>query len=49
MNIRVINEYAWSNLFAYNMFLRPTEKEIENFTPEWTILNTFWFCKKCHD
>ena len=39
MNIRVINEYAWSNLFAYNMFLRPTEKEIENFTPEWTILN----------
>ena len=39
MNIRVVNEYAWSNLFAYNMFLRPTEKEIENFKPEWTILN----------
>ena len=31
MNIRVVNEYAWSNMFAYNMFLRPTETEIENF------------------
>ncbi|MEE2953685.1 MAG: phosphoenolpyruvate carboxykinase (ATP) [Bacteroidota bacterium] len=39
MNIRVVNEYAWSNMFAYNMFLRPTEKEIEEFNPEWTILN----------
>ena len=25
LNIRVINEYPWSNMFAYNMFLRPTE------------------------
>ena len=39
MNIRVVNEYAWSNMFAYNMFLRPTEEEIENFDAEWTILN----------
>ena len=39
MNIRVVNEYSWSNMFAYNMFLRPTEEEIENFDPEWTILN----------
>jgi phosphoenolpyruvate carboxykinase (ATP) len=39
MNIRVINEYAWSNMFAYNMFLRPSDSEIENFDPEWTILN----------
>lgn len=39
MNVRVINEYAWSNLFVYNMFLRPTEQELANFTPEWTILN----------
>ena len=27
MNIRVVNEYPWSNRFAYNMLLRPTEKE----------------------
>lgn len=39
INIRVVNEYAWSNLFAYNMFLRPTNQEIENFETEWTILN----------
>ncbi len=39
MNIRVVNEYAWSNMFAHNMFLRPTEEEIESFDPEWTILN----------
>lgn len=39
LNIRVINEFAWSNLFAYNMFLRPTEGELENFEAEWTIVN----------
>ncbi|OYY19480.1 MAG: phosphoenolpyruvate carboxykinase (ATP) [Sphingobacteriia bacterium 35-40-8] len=38
LKIRVINENAWSNLFAYNMFLRPTQAELENFEPEWTIL-----------
>ncbi|WP_100614087.1 phosphoenolpyruvate carboxykinase (ATP) [Confluentibacter citreus] len=38
-NIRVITEYAWSNQFAYNMFLRPTEEELEHFTPEWTVIN----------
>jgi phosphoenolpyruvate carboxykinase (ATP) len=39
MNIRVINEYAWSNLFVYNMFIRPSEKELQNFKSEWLILN----------
>ncbi|MGC1514800.1 MAG: phosphoenolpyruvate carboxykinase (ATP) [Maribacter sp.] len=39
LNIRVINEYPWSNMFAYNMFLRPTETELEHFTPEWTVIN----------
>ena len=38
-NIRVINELPWSNMFAYNMFLRPTEKELENFEPEWIVVN----------
>ncbi|MEO7263851.1 MAG: phosphoenolpyruvate carboxykinase (ATP) [Ferruginibacter sp.] len=38
LNIRVINEKPWSNLFAYNMFLRPTESELEHFTPEWHII-----------
>lgn len=39
MNIRVVNEYAWSNLFVYNMFLRPTDDELKTFEPEWLILN----------
>ncbi len=39
LNIRVINEYPWSNMFAYNMFLRPTEDELENFDAEWLIVN----------
>tara|TARA_Y100000991_G_scaffold160266_1_gene122475 strand:+ start:1142 stop:2743 length:1602 start_codon:yes stop_codon:yes gene_type:complete len=39
LNIRVINEYPWSNLFAYNMFLRPTEDELKTFKHEWLILN----------
>lgn len=39
LNIRVINEYPWSNLFAHNMFLRPSEEELKSFSPEWTIIN----------
>ncbi len=39
LNIRVINEYPWSNMFAYNMFLRPDNTELANFEPEWTIVN----------
>ena len=38
LNIRVINENPWSNLFANNMFLRPHEEELEDFTPEWHII-----------
>jgi phosphoenolpyruvate carboxykinase (ATP) len=38
-DLRVINEYPWSNLFAHNMFLRPDEKELKFFKPEWLILN----------
>src|SRR5690606_12316298 len=38
-NIRVINEQPWMNLFAHNMFLRPTEEELKDFSPEWTVIN----------
>ncbi|MBN8702874.1 MAG: phosphoenolpyruvate carboxykinase (ATP) [Bacteroidetes bacterium] len=38
LNIRVVTETPWANLFANNLFLRPTKAEIENFVPEWTIL-----------
>jgi len=39
LNIRVVNEQPWMNMFAYNMFLRPTEAELENFDPEWLVIN----------
>lgn len=39
LNIRVVNEYPWSNMFAYNMFLRPTAEELKTFLPEWTVIN----------
>ena len=38
LNLRVITETPWSNMFAYNMFLRPTADEIKTFNPEWHIV-----------
>lgn len=37
--IRVINENPWSNLFAYNMFIRPDETSLCNFTPDWQVFH----------
>lgn len=39
MNIRVITETPWANLFCYNMFLRPSEEELDRLRPEWTIIH----------
>ncbi len=37
--LRVITELPWSSLFTYNMFIRPTEFELIDFSPEWIVLN----------
>jgi phosphoenolpyruvate carboxykinase (ATP) len=37
LRIRVVNEKPANNLFAYNMFIRPEEEELETFKPEWHI------------
>ncbi len=37
LNVRVFTEYPWQNLFVYNMFLRPTETELETFSPDWEV------------
>ncbi|MGI0049282.1 MAG: phosphoenolpyruvate carboxykinase (ATP), partial [Nitrososphaera sp.] len=37
--IRVINNRAWHNLFARQLFIRPTQEELENFKPEFTLLS----------
>lgn len=39
LSVRVICEVAWQAHFCKNMFIRPTEEELEDFTPDWTILN----------
>jgi phosphoenolpyruvate carboxykinase (ATP) len=39
LNIRVVNEKPAINLFAYNMFLRPTEEGLDHFQPDWHILS----------
>lgn len=39
LNIRVVTEKPWTNLFAYNMFLRPMEEELDDFVPEWHIIS----------
>jgi phosphoenolpyruvate carboxykinase (ATP) len=38
IGIRVMNEDPQSNLFCYNMFIRPTQGELENFKIDWTIM-----------
>ena len=30
---------AWANLFAQNMFIRPTEEQKRDFNPDFTILH----------
>ncbi len=37
--IRVINNRAWHNLFARQLFIRPTSEELENHKPEFTLIS----------
>jgi phosphoenolpyruvate carboxykinase (ATP) len=39
LNVRVVNEKPWNNLFAYNMFLRPTVDELETFEADWYVIS----------
>lgn len=36
--VRVMTEKSWSNLFAYNMFIRPTAEEVAQFMPDWHVI-----------
>jgi len=39
IKIRVITEVAWMAHFVKNMFIRPTEDELNDFTPDFVLLN----------
>lgn len=39
MPIQVINEYAWHNLFAQQLFIRPKKDELANHKAEFTVIS----------
>ena len=36
--IRIINDHAWQSLFAHQLFIRPTDAELESHEPELTVM-----------
>lgn len=38
LNVRVVTETPWANLFCHNMFLRLKEEELEGFQSDWTVI-----------
>ena len=39
VNVRVINELAWHNLFIRTLLVRPAASELADFAPEYTIID----------
>ena len=39
LSVRVINEFAYHNVFVQQLFLNPSKEELENFVPEFTIIS----------
>lgn len=39
VRVRIVSESAWHTLFAYNLFIRPTEDELATFAPDFTVLH----------
>ncbi|MDO5658124.1 MAG: phosphoenolpyruvate carboxykinase [Paracoccus sp. (in: a-proteobacteria)] len=39
LDVRVVSELAWHNLFIRHLLRRPEASELEGFTPEFTIIN----------
>jgi phosphoenolpyruvate carboxykinase (ATP) len=44
--VRFISEVAWQAHFVKNMFIRPTEEELEDFEPDFTVYNA---CKTVNE
>jgi phosphoenolpyruvate carboxykinase (ATP) len=39
LDVRVVSELAWHNLFIRHMLRRPSREELDSFVPQWTIIN----------
>ncbi len=39
LDVRLVTELAWHNLFIRHLLRRPSRAELDTFNPEWTILN----------
>ncbi len=39
LDVRMVTELAWHGLFIRHMLRRPSRKELDNFKPEFTIIN----------
>ncbi len=39
LSVRVYTETAWANLFARNLFIRPTQAELAGFKPDFAVVN----------
>jgi len=39
LDLRVINTQAWQSFFCFNMFLRPSQEELKNFKPNFTVIS----------
>ncbi|NTW31428.1 MAG: phosphoenolpyruvate carboxykinase (ATP) [Bacteroidetes bacterium] len=39
LSLRLITEVAWAAHFVKNMFIRPTDEELKNFKPDFSILH----------
>ncbi|KMW60577.1 Phosphoenolpyruvate carboxykinase [Candidatus Rhodobacter oscarellae] len=39
LDVRLVNEMAWHNLFIRHMLRRPERHELEDFVPEFTVIN----------
>jgi phosphoenolpyruvate carboxykinase (ATP) len=38
-SVRFITEFAWQSHFVKNMFIRPRDRDLEDFTPQFTVYN----------
>lgn len=46
IRVRIITEQAWHALFIKQLLIRPPLEELQNFEPDWTIVNA---CRLCMD